>query len=514
MSGNQEDNAPHLRVSGVSKAFVSTQALDGVDLEVRRGQIHALLGSNGSGKSTLIKVLAGVYTADQGTLEINGSHHDLTEQTPSDGRRAGLHFVHQETSIFPTLSVAENLVIGRDTGRSPLAPVRRSILHESARATLRRFEIDAEPQMSIQDLRPAARMMVAIARTLQDDEDASSRVLVLDEPTVALEPAEVKMLFEALRRYAAAGQTIVMVTHRLDEVIELADQATVLRDGRNVGSLARVQFTEEKLGELIVGRPLETYFPSRPPVRDETPILEVSNLCGGPVRGVDLSVYDGEILGLLGLVDSGPADLLRLLFGAERIESGRVLVAGEEVTLSSPKDAMRAGLAYVPADRAANGIFPELSVLHNLSAATVNDYRRPIGINRGREHADAARDVERFGIRTAGRGAPVSDLSGGNQQKVIAARWLRRKPRVLLLDDPTQGVDVGARADLWSAIDAEVARGAAVLMTTPDLDELAYSCNRVLVFRAGRVVHEVQSESLNPDDLVELLHTSAAASAA
>jgi len=275
MPADQEANAAHLRVRGVSKAFALTQALDGVDLEVRRGDIHALLGSNGSGKSTLIKVLAGVYTADEGTLEINGSDYDLTEQTPLEVRRAGLHFVHQEPSIFPTLSVAENLVIGRDTGRSSLAPVRRSILHESARATLRRFEIDAEPQASIQDLRPAARMMVAIARTLQDDEDASSRVLVLDEPTVALEPAEVKLLFAALRRYAAAGQTIVMVTHRLDEVIDLADQATVLRDGRNVGSLPRAQFSEETLGELIVGRPLETFFPSRPPIRDETPILEI-----------------------------------------------------------------------------------------------------------------------------------------------------------------------------------------------------------------------------------------------
>jgi ribose transport system ATP-binding protein len=498
-----------LRVTGASKAFGQTQALDAVDLEVVAGEVHALLGTNGSGKSTLIKVLAGVYTADAGTLEINGVELDLSSHIPADVSEAGLHFVHQESSVFPTLSLAQNLEMGRTRGRL-LAPVRPSHLRERAEETLERFGIDADPDTLVQDLPPASQTMVAIARTLQTEEDSRGRVLVLDEPTATLELDEIRILFDALRRYAAAGQTIVFVSHHLEEVIELADRATVLRDGRNVGHLARAEFSEAALGELIVGRSLSTYFPSPVERRDDDPVLEVSGLRGQNVEGVDLRVYKGEIVGLAGLAGSGTSDLLRMIFGVDPVAEGSVLVEGHPLDVSSSQAAIAAGLGYVPADRRAEGIFSELTVRENLALASLERYKRRFGFDRGRERAEAIADIERFGIVTDSDSALVSSLSGGNQQKVVVARWLRREPRILLLDDPTQGIDIGARSELWKIIDQAVEQQMGVLITSSDLEELARVCNRIMVIHSGRVTHELQASSVNADDLVELIHTQVA----
>jgi ribose transport system ATP-binding protein len=494
-----------LKVESVSKAFGHTQALDSVDLEVAPGEIHALLGSNGSGKSTLIKILAGVYGGDSGTLRIGDNEIDLTSHTPLAVRDAGLFFVHQESSVFPSLSVAENLELGR--AASGLKAVSRSSVRARARQTLERFGIDVDPGTTIQTLAPAQQAMVTIARTLQDDEESHSRVLVLDEPTATLEAGDVKTLFEALRRYAAEGQTIVFVTHRLEEVVQLADRATVLRDGRNAGALRREEFSEKALGELIVGRPLEAYFSSPVTRREDVPILEVSEARGNRVEDITLSIYGGEIVGLAGLAGSGNSELLRLVFGIDPLDSGEVRIDGSAVSLKTPQDAMDAGVAYVPADRHTDGIFPELSVRENLGMATLGDHRSLLGFDRRGEGAHAAEDIERFGIVTSSQSALVSSLSGGNQQKVVVARWLRRNPRLLLLEDPTQGIDIGARAELWAVIDKAVEEATGVLMTSSDLEEMARVCNRILIVRGGRISAELEADSVTADDLTELIHT-------
>ncbi len=505
-SNGARPSRDYLTIEGVTKAFGDTKSLVGVDLRVAKGEIHALLGSNGSGKSTLIKILAGVYQADAGTLNMPSGEIDLTAHLPSDVRASGLHFVHQEPSVFPSLSVAENLQLQRDAGRNPLASVRRSALHERTRATLERFGVDAEPETLMLDLAPAARTTLMIARTLQDDEDSRDRILILDEPTATLEAADVRMLFDALRRYAAAGQTIIFVSHHLDEVMNLADRATVFRDGRNAGTLRREEFTESALSELIVGRPLATYFPS-PGVRgDENPVLRASGLCGNCVDGVDLSVYAGEIVGLAGLVGSGHTELLRQIFGIENLEAGEVSVDGEALRLGAPHLAIAAGLAYIPADRYADGIFPDLSLEENLGIVSLHRYRRAFGLSRRAERAEASRDLERFGVVASSPAALVSSLSGGNQQKVIVARWLRRTPRILLLEDPTRGIDIGARSDLWTLIDQAVDEGAGVLMTSSDPEELARVCNRILVLHSGRITHELDGSSTSADDVTELIH--------
>jgi ribose transport system ATP-binding protein len=288
--------------------------------------------------------------------------------------------------------------------------------------------------------------------------------------------------------------------------MEVAHVASVLRDGRNVGSLARDEMSEDRLGELIVGRSVDAYFPTRQAASGATAALEVRDLRGGRVHGVDLEVCHGEIVGLAGFEESGCVDVLNLLHGLEPMESGDVVLAGEPVAIASTRDAVRAGFAYVPADRPAMGIFPDLSLQANLSQATLGRYRRLVGMSRRAEAADAAADIKRFNIRTPGPGTPVSELSGGNQQKSVIARWLRAEPKVLLLSDPTQGVDVGARRELWRAIDSAVEDGAAVLMTSSDHEELAHVADRVLVLHDGCVVAELSGAGLTADGIATTMN--------
>jgi ribose transport system ATP-binding protein len=508
------DPGSRLRLSGVSKAFGQTQALAVVELEIRSGQIHALLGSNGCGKSTLIKILAGVYAADAGELDAGGRRFDLTHADPEARRQAGLRVVHQQPTIFPDLTVAENLAMGDESGRLDFSRVSRRALRARAATVLDRFGIAADPGTPAADLGPAMQMMVVIARALQSDEQSGERVLILDEPTASLAPTETRILFEALRRYASDGETIVLVSHRLDEVMEVASVASVLRDGRNAGSVARDEMSEERLGEMIVGRSVDAYFPTRETVPGSIAALEVRDLRGGRVNGVDIAVHKGEIVGLAGFEESGCVDVLHLLHGLDPLEGGEILLAGGPVRINSTRDAVRAGFAYVPSDRQARGIFPELSLQSNLSQATLGRYRRFLGMNRRAEVADALADIDRFNIRAPGPRTPVSELSGGNQQKSVIARWLRAEPKVLLLSDPTQGVDIGARQELWGAIDAAVDRGTAVLMTSSDHEELAHVADRVLVLHDGRVAAELSGTGLTAAGIATAKNLATAAVAA
>jgi ribose transport system ATP-binding protein len=498
-----------VRIRGVSKAFAGTQALCDVGMEISPGEIRALVGSNGSGKSTLIKILAGVHTADAGELETATGTYDLRSFSPATAWECRLHFVHQERATFAELSVADNLAMGCGFATGRFGRIRGRALRARTRDVLRRFDIEADPDAPFHTLRPAAQTMVAIARALQDqeEEDADRGILVLDEPTAALPRPEVEILVAALRRYAAAGQAIIFVSHRLEEVFELADRATVLRDGRHVADVDLAEVDHDALVELIVGRPVESYFPDHRTRGDGRPIVEARHLRGGTVRDASLSVHEGEIVGVTGLVGSGCSTLLRLLFGAEPLDGGTIHLGGDPVRLSSPAAAMRAGIAYVPEDRAGQALFPDQSVAENLSAATVTDYWRGGYLRRGAERADVKLAVERFAIRGGAPHLPASHLSGGNQQKLMLARWLRREPRLLLLDEPTQGVDVGARADLWSTIRRAVENGAGALVASSDTEELAHMCDRVAIVHEGRVTGQVEKEQLSSDRLVELVHT-------
>jgi ribose transport system ATP-binding protein len=495
-----------LRASNVCKAFGATQALKGAGVEVEAGEIHALVGGNGSGKSTFLKILAGVHEADEGTVEIRGKQRDLRGFDADAARASGLHFVHQQPTTFGELSVAENLSLGRGFETDAIGRIRWRATKRHASAVLERFGIPVSPDERVGNLSPAYQTMVEIARALQDQEGQSGDVLALDEPTAALPPREVNKLLDTLRRHASEGQAILFVSHRLDEVLSIADRISVLRDGTHVATIDSKGSTKERLAELIVGHPMEAYYPDPVPASGEPGLLEVEGLSGGAVRDVSLSVAPGEILGIAGLVGSGRSSLLRLLFGAEPREGGVLRLRGRPYSPQKPADAIREGIVYVSDNRVRDSILPGLSLSENLSLVSIDDYWKGGWIRRGSERADSESTIRTFNIVASSAKAPITTLSGGNQQKVALARWLSRQPQVLLLDEPTQGVDVGARAELWRLMQDAAKRRTAVVMVSSDFEELAHLCGRLIVLRNGRSVAELSASGLEPDEINRILH--------
>jgi ribose transport system ATP-binding protein len=518
-----------LRVDGVSKTFPGTRALDDVSLEVRRGEIHALVGNNGSGKSTLIKILAGVCAADPGgTIVIRGERVEAHRFGPAKARGMGLHFVHQVPAVFPALSVAENIALGRGYETDRAARIRWRDQRERARSLIERFSIRASPDVPVGALSPVDRTLVAIARALQDQEGDREGVLVLDEPTASLPGREVERLLDTLRRYAAAGQTIVYVTHRLDEVLQASHRVSALRDGRHVGTVDTEGMDEAAIVSLMLGRAVQPSPPSGAPSLQQTPqdgaphgrarresgrnethttaMLSVRDAAGGPVTAASFDLGRGEILGIAGLIGSGAAEVLRMLFGVLPMTAGTVLLEGERYRPAGPRAAMAAGVAYVPPDRASESNFHAMSVRANVSAGGVRRYFRRLRLRHDIERADVRGSMDRFMIRAFSGEQSLSTLSGGNQQKVVLARWLRDQPKLVLLDEPTQGVDVHARDEIHGLLRQAARAGTSIIAVSSDFDELARRCDRVLVMFRGRVVGEVRPPSLSSHRLTELAH--------
>ncbi|WP_346618533.1 sugar ABC transporter ATP-binding protein [Blastococcus montanus] len=501
-----------LRVSGMTKRFGATLALDGAELALRRGTVHALVGGNGCGKSTTIKVLAGVHRADAGRIEVAGSSWTAADYDARAGRAAGLRFVHQDLGLFPELSVAENVALDAGYPRGTAGRVSWRALHRRVAGLLADYEIDAAPTTPVMALRPAQRTLVAIARALQDQESDRHLVLVLDEPTATLPQHESQVLLEAVRRRADHGQTVLMVSHRMPEVLAVSDDFTVFRDGRTVATVVDSQPTERELVALMTGSATAA---ERPGPRtgsaargdDSDVVLDVAGLAGGPLRGVDLQVRRGEIVGVTGLVGSGRTSLLKTVFGEHEPEAGTLRIASGSAGADAGKGTPRriaAGVAYVPEDRGGEAAFADLTVRHNLSATVLRRYWRPWGMAARQERAEAAELIREHGIKAPSPEVPFAALSGGNQQKAVLARWLRRSPSLLLLDEPTQGVDVMSRADIYRTVRETAAGGCAVLVASSDLMELCALCDRVLVLRDGRVAAEVHGADLTADRLTEL----------
>jgi ABC-type sugar transport system ATPase subunit len=502
---NNVAERPTVAVRGLSKSFTGTPALDAVELVVMPGEIHALVGGNGSGKSTLIKILCGVYEADAGEAQFGDQVLDVSKLSPELARVNRVHVVHQDLGIFPDLSVAENIALGSRYATDRIGRVRWRELRRLTESLIERFEIDAQPDTLIRTLSQGTRTQVAIARALQEgsEEDA---LLILDEPTASLPAHEVNLLLATLRRYAARGQAILYVSHRLDEVLDIADRVTVLRDGHGIGTFGMDGMTEERLIELILGRQLENAFPEIEHTREGSDMLRIRNLVAGPLRGVDLSIARGEVVGIAGLLGSGRSELARAIFGDLPIVDGTMELDGESFRPRRPRDAIRAGVALVPENRLADASFPDLSIATNISMASLTDYWRKGRIHQRRLRRDAGRIMDRFLVRAAGDGAPLSTLSGGNQQKVILARWLRREPKLLLLDEPTQGVDVGARSEIYEFVREAVSGGASALVIASDYEELAAVSDRVLVLRNGRIFAEVAGKELSAHRLTQITY--------
>jgi ribose transport system ATP-binding protein len=462
-----------------------------------------------------------VYSADAGgTLYIRGQRFDAAGFTPELARSQGLHFVHQNPALFPMLSVAENLALGRGFEVKGRWASRIDWRKQHARAEqlIARYHIRATPELPAYLLDPPERTLVAIARALQDQEDAAEGVLILDEPTASLAGPEVEQLMKSLRRYAQAGQTIILVTHRLDEVLAFTDRVSALRDGKHVGTAPTSEMNEESLVALMLGHAQPARHSSRaqaaavsgeahpPAAPTARPLLKVSGLSGGSVQGLNLELKAGEVLGLAGLLGSGASHVLRLLFGAAARSGGSVELSGQAYTPRSPSDAIARGVAYVPPDRATESSFAALPLRQNLSAVNVGRYFQGLRLRHDREAQDAQGSIARFMIRAASDQQPLSTLSGGNQQKVIVARWLRDDPRLLLLDEPTQGVAAHARDEIHGFLRSAAQSGMALIVVSTDFAELCQLCDRVLVIANGRSVAERSGGALDTHQLTQLAH--------
>jgi ribose transport system ATP-binding protein len=495
-----------LQAKNISKSFASTHALDDVSFEVKSGELHALLGANGSGKSTFVKILAGVEQADSGDFIIGGENFDPTRMKPALARSAGLHFVHQDPGIFPHLTVAENLAIGRGYPRGFAGRINWRKLRSRSLIDLEKAGLKISPDKALGEFNASTRTLVAIARALQDVEGGEGNILVLDEPTSALPIKEVEELLSALRTFTAQGVAVLLITHHLGEIIGNADQVTVLRDGKVVADVAGEGLTRDQLIHHIVGRSIDEALPQMPEPTDTTSLLEVDNLSVGPIKNVSFSLRPGEVVGVAGLLGSGRSSLLRTLFGERLKDDGEIRLNGERVQWRTPRQAMAAGVGFIPEDRAGEAAFSILNVESNVLAASIPDFWTKFHISRRMENKEAKRLVQEFGIKTHSERALLSSLSGGNQQKVMIARWLRRNPRLLLLDEPTQGVDVGARSDIYALIRRAVEQGASVLLVVSDFEELAAVSDRALVLREGRLVGEVRGENLDSKHLTDLAY--------
>ncbi len=508
-----------LRVSGLSKAFGATKALDGAELGLRRGTVHALLGGNGSGKSTAIKILAGVYDADAGQIRIGLREWDVSEYSARVGRAAGLRFVHQDLGLFDDLSVAENFALDAGWPQGPVGRIRWRDLYRRVAGLLARFEIPADPKTPTGQLRPAQRAMVAIARALQDvpeDSHEDHSILVLDEPTATLPQHESEVLMQAVRRRADLGQTVLMVSHRMQEILSVAHDVTVFRDGRSVTTLVDASPTEDDVIALMTGKALATTLeahtpaPAGGPASDDKPVVSVRELASGPLNGATLTVNAGEIVGVTGLGGSGRTSLLKTLFGEHSPRSGEIVIDGHRQSgREDVKQRMALGVAYIPEDRVGESVFMDLTLRENLSSSVLRRYWGPSGMSRRQERAAADQLIQQYAIKTQSAEAVMTELSGGNQQKAIIARWLQREPRLLLLDEPTQGVDVMSRKDIYDTVRATAARGCAVLVSSSDFIELCALCDRVLVLRQGKVATQLRGDQLEPDNLVAATQSSA-----
>lgn len=471
---------PLVTARRISKAFAGVEVLSDVDLELAEGEVHALLGENGAGKSTFAKILAGVYQSTRGTITFDGEAVDVS--SPLEAQRLGITLIHQEPISFPDLSVAENLVLGRTRG-GPLARVHWSVLASEARRLMSLLGVELDVTKPMRGLSIADQQMVEIARALASD----SRLIIMDEPTAALTPKEVETLFGIVRRLRDENRTVIFISHRLEEVRAICDRVTIFRDGEKVATEPTDSLSDDDIIRLMIGRPLKEFL-HKGSAQIREVALAVKNLTlAGRFENVSFELRKGEVLGLGGLVGAGRTDVARALFGIMPADSGTIQVGGKPVEINDSSDAISLGIAFVPEDRAIAGIFRTLSVESNISVAVPGKIAPTGIIKRVLERTLANDSVSRLHIRLANIRQPIGELSGGNQQKAILARWLLTDPDILILDEPTRGIDIGVKAEFYDIIGELSAAGRAILLISSELPELLALSDRVMVMSEGRL---------------------------
>ena len=483
--------APILQARNVSKTFPGVRALNNVQLTVHPGEVHALMGENGAGKSTLMKILAGAYHPDPGAeIRIDGRPVHITG--PLSAKAHGIAIIYQELALSPNLTVAENIYLGREARRGPA--ISRRAMCDGCADILASLGASFGPRTVVGDLSIAEQQMVEVARAIH----ARSRILVMDEPTTALSSRETDRLFQVIRRLRTEGLAIIYISHRMAEVYELADRVSVLRDGTYVGSLERHDIRPEAIVRMMVGRDLSSFYKKEHrPAAARTPVLEVADLSdGGRVRHGSFTLHAGEVLGLAGLVGAGRTELARLIYGAEHRTGGTVRLNGWPVVYRTPAEAIADGVVYLTEDRKAQGLFLDMTVGENINLGVIGrDAKLGGWLDRARARARSLGAIQAMNIRVPGPEIPVGALSGGNQQKVLLSRLLETQPKVLILDEPTRGVDIGAKSEIYRIIDQLAQNGAAVLVISSELPEIVGIADRVVVMHEGETKGEVGGQS-------------------
>ncbi|WP_044231731.1 sugar ABC transporter ATP-binding protein [Chloroflexus sp. Y-396-1] len=503
-----------LKASGLGKVFPGVVALDGVDLELRGGCVHALIGANGAGKSTLIKILTGYYSSYEGKIELNGQV--ISIHKPADAFRYGIEVVHQEvdTTLIPYLSVAENLLIEKLATPEEGFFVRKKRLHDEARQILQKLQLDIDVDKPVADLSLPQKQLLVIARAMS----RNASFLILDEPTAALSVSDVEHLFNIIRKLKQRGVSFLYVSHRLAEIQEIADDITILRGGKKVAHFNRETFEMSKAVEAMLGTRPGNLFPTRIPTQERELVLEVRNIRWGKrLNNISIQAFRGEILGITGLTGAGKTELLNILAGSEKADHGDIILDGKVVHFRQPKDAIRHGIFLIPEDRRHRGLWIEYSVRTNITLPFIRDFSYLSFVLPFKEIPHVLHIINRLKLVPPDPGMAVKNLSGGNQQKVVIGKWLLQRARVMLFDEATQGIDIGAKQEVY-ALARELSRTSAVIFASSDVDEVLSLADRVLVMRDGQIVGEFDSRLVARQQVMELaigaVHTKTAHSMA
>jgi ribose transport system ATP-binding protein len=488
---------PLLRMAGVGKSFPGVRALDGIDLDLHSGEVLALLGENGAGKSTLIKILGGAHRPDSGSIEIGGSPVHISH--PRHAQAAGVAIIYQEFNLVPAMTARENIFLGRERGRMGLLSAAEE--RRQAKTLFERIGVEVDPEALCRNLTVAQQQVVEIAKALAQE----ARIIVMDEPTASLTPREVDKLLAIVRDLRAQGIGIIYISHRLDEVFALADRAMVLRDGGHVDTRPVSDLTRDAVIQLMVGRSLDQEYPKRKADIGEVRLHARGLRRGAAVRGVDLEMRRGEVLGVTGLVGAGRTETARLLFGADKREAGVIELDGQSLRIKTPRDAIAAGICMLTEDRKAEGLILSQSVQDNFGLPNLRAFGQWGFIHRGREAGALMEHVESLRIKLADARQNANTLSGGNQQKVVLAKWLERNAEVLIFDEPTRGIDVGAKYEIYQLMNRLAARGKAILMISSELPEVLGMSDRILVMHEGRVTGEItEVANATQEDIMQM----------
>ena len=486
-----------LRMQGIRKTFPGVVALDNVNLDVRSGTVHSLMGENGAGKSTLMKCLIGMYTPDEGTVELAG---DIVRfKDTKDGLEHGISMIHQELSPVPEMMVAENIWLGREP-RGRLGLLSPAAMLRKTRELFDEWKIDIDPRARMKDLTVSKQQMVEIAKAISYD----AKIIIMDEPTSAIPEREVAHLHGMIKRLTDFGVAIIYITHKMDEVFRISDDITVFRDGKHVGSYPAKELDRDKLIKLMVGRELTDLFPKEEAEIGEV-VLSVQGLSrGAVVKDVSFELHRGEILGLAGLMGAGRTEVLETIFGIEKADSGEIVLNGRALRIKQPSDAIRAGMALLTEDRKLNGIMGVLSVRDNITAAALPRYSPHGVLHIGEMRKDSEDQREKLRIKTPSLNQLIKNLSGGNQQKALISRWLLTVPDVLMIDEPTRGIDVGAKSEIHRLMSMLAQEGKAIIMVSSELPEVLGMSDRILVMHEGRISGELSREEANQESVMHL----------